>query len=177
MVVRLNLVSYSRDIANPDLDRFLSAWSHHHCPRPNLFASWASFRGGHDSSALSYVHNCWNLFLLHSSNLFAPQRRHCHCNSLSSDHFDRAPVWLYITFVLKLTRGFEANARDDTNKNIKEFYATRNVIPLLLIFYYHVVELVLMSGYKPELAKEIQHFTQKEKTSEYYKGYSKIKFT
>lgn len=58
---------------------------------------------------------------------------------------------------------------------MQEFHTTRNPIPLILIFYYHVVELVLLVGYKPELKKEIEKYTELEKNSDYYKSYNKIR--
>lgn len=92
-----------------------------------------------------------------------------------------------IRLCLTLTRVFEKDARDDTNKNVKEFKKTGNFIPLVLVFYYHVVcsrklyefllpqvEVVLMTGYQPDLKKEIERFTEQEKKSEYYKSFGKI---
>jgi hypothetical protein len=74
----------------------------------------------------------------------------------------------------KSIRGYEPNTRDDTKKNMEEFHKTRNPIPLILIFYYHMVELVLLAGVKPELKKEIEKFTELEKKSTYYNSFNKI---
>jgi uncharacterized membrane protein YGL010W len=55
-------------------------------------------------------------------------------------------------------RFFEPLGRDDTNKNLSEFASSKNVVPLLLIFYYHWVELLFLIGYKPELKQEIMEY-------------------
>ena len=38
---------------------------------------------------------------------------------------------------------------DDTEMNLADFRRTRNPIPLLLVFYYHAVELLFALGYRP----------------------------
>lgn len=65
---------------------------------------------------------------------------------------------LIIPFIIQTQVGhkcFEIEGRDDTERNIKEFLQTKNPIPLLLIFYYHMVELLLLLGYRPKLKEEI----------------------
>ena len=52
--------------------------------------------------------------------------------------------------------------RDDTEKNLREFAETKNPIPLVLVFYYHLVEIVLNVGYRPALRKDIAVFTTTE---------------
>lgn len=46
--------------------------------------------------------------------------------------------------------------------NFEEFFRTRNPIPLLLIFFYHVVEIVLRLGYRPQLKDTIARHMQAE---------------
>jgi len=55
---------------------------------------------------------------------------------------------------------FEADARDDTEENITAFRLSKNPIPLLLIFHYHMIELLMMLGYRPKLRNEIDHYTK-----------------
>lgn len=44
---------------------------------------------------------------------------------------------------------FEPQGRDDTELNLTEFAHTGRVVPILLIFYYHWVELAFICGYNP----------------------------
>eukprot|EP00994_Dinema_validum_P009502 NODE_944_length_1214_cov_94.877253_g711_i0.p1 GENE.NODE_944_length_1214_cov_94.877253_g711_i0~~NODE_944_length_1214_cov_94.877253_g711_i0.p1 ORF type:complete len:240 (-),score=54.13 NODE_944_length_1214_cov_94.877253_g711_i0:151-870(-) len=59
-------------------------------------------------------------------------------------------------------RCLEPKGRDDTQKNVAEFTLTHNPIPLLLIFYYHLVALLFQLGYRPALRKQIATHTQAE---------------
>lgn len=56
---------------------------------------------------------------------------------------------------------FEAG-RDDTDKNLTELRRTGNPVPILLVFYYHLVEIALAAGYRPRLASDIRRFTEVE---------------
>ncbi len=58
-------------------------------------------------------------------------------------------------------RVFE-QGRDDTKRNLAELRQTKNPIPTLLVFFYHLVELALALGYKPALREEIARFTSAE---------------
>jgi uncharacterized membrane protein YGL010W len=58
-------------------------------------------------------------------------------------------------------RVFE-RGRDDTALNLAEFGATRNPAPLLLVPYYHLVEVLLAAGYRPRLRQEIAEATREE---------------
>jgi hypothetical protein len=49
---------------------------------------------------------------------------------------------------------------DDTEKNLAELRRTKNPIPILLVFYYHLVEILLAAGYRPRLKEEIDSFTR-----------------
>ena len=72
---------------------------------------------------------------------------------------------LVVPFMIQTQIGhklFEPGQRDDTEKNIKEFLATKNPIPLALIFYYHMVELWLLLGVQPALKQEIEGHMQRE---------------
>jgi uncharacterized membrane protein YGL010W len=67
-----------------------------------------------------------------------------------------------VTFALQLRIGhgvFEAG-RDDTEMNLGELRRTKNPIPILLVFYYHLVELALAAGYRPSLRETIAGFTR-----------------
>lgn len=61
---------------------------------------------------------------------------------------------------------FEPEGRDDTEKNMVEFQKTGHPIPLLLIFYYHWVEVFFMFGYKPELKSRVEFFRDSYKFPE-----------
>eukprot|EP00389_Voromonas_pontica_P001203 GDKH01001794.1.p1 GENE.GDKH01001794.1~~GDKH01001794.1.p1 ORF type:complete len:197 (+),score=17.75 GDKH01001794.1:193-783(+) len=57
---------------------------------------------------------------------------------------------------------FEPEGRDDTYLNVKEARESGSYFPLLLIFFYHLVDGALRLGYRPELRKEIAALTKKE---------------
>jgi uncharacterized membrane protein YGL010W len=44
---------------------------------------------------------------------------------------------------------------DDTAMNVAELRRTKNPIPILLIFFYHLVELLFALGYRPALQREV----------------------
>ena len=58
---------------------------------------------------------------------------------------------------------FEAG-RDDTKQNLAELARTKNPIPIVLVFFYHLVEIALAAGYRPALAREIHGHTEREQT-------------
>lgn len=57
---------------------------------------------------------------------------------------------------------FEPNGRDDTEKNVNEFKQTKNPVPLLLIFYYHWVELFFLCGFFLDLNQQVEKAKQNE---------------
>jgi len=68
------------------------------------------------------------------------------------------------TFAVQVAIGhgsFEGG-RDDTNQNLAEFRTSRNPIPLLLVFYYHLVEIFFALGYRPRLERDVAVFTARE---------------
>ncbi|HSO32366.1 MAG TPA: hypothetical protein VLT33_07620 [Labilithrix sp.] len=69
-----------------------------------------------------------------------------------------------VTFAaqLRLGHGVFEGGRDDTDKNLAELGKTRNPVPILLVFYYHLVEIALAAGYRPALARDIRRFTEAE---------------
>jgi uncharacterized membrane protein YGL010W len=72
-----------------------------------------------------------------------------------------------VTFATQLRVGhghFEAGL-DDTDKNLAELRATKNPIPILLVFYYHLVELALAAGYRPALKRDIDAFAAIERAA------------
>jgi uncharacterized membrane protein YGL010W len=78
-----------------------------------------------------------------------------------------AVVLFALTFGAQVGIGHRVyeSGRDDTEKNIAELRRTKNPIPILLVFYYHLVELFLASGYRPALARDIHAFTERELAS------------
>jgi uncharacterized membrane protein YGL010W len=78
-----------------------------------------------------------------------------------------AAVTFALTFSAQVLIGhriFE-EGRDDTEKNLAELRRTKNPIPILLVFYYHLVELFLAVGYRPQLKRDIAIFTERELAS------------
>lgn len=63
---------------------------------------------------------------------------------------------------LRLGHAFFEEGRDDTNQNIAELRRTKNPVPILLVFYFHLVEIVLAAGYRPSLKREIDAFAADE---------------
>ena len=59
---------------------------------------------------------------------------------------------LAFAFQTRVGHGVYERGLDDTAMNLAEFRRTRNPIPLLLVFYYHPLELLFALGYRPELA-------------------------
>lgn len=56
---------------------------------------------------------------------------------------------------------FEAGI-DDTAMNLAEVRRTWNPIPLVLVFYYHALELLFAAGYRPALAAAMEHHREAE---------------
>jgi uncharacterized membrane protein YGL010W len=78
-----------------------------------------------------------------------------------------AVVLFTVTFTVQLRLGhavFEGG-RDDTDKNLAELRRTKNPIPILLVFYYHLVELAFAVGYRPRLRDNVAAFTRAELTA------------
>ena len=59
-----------------------------------------------------------------------------------------------LAFVLqtRVGHGVYEHGLDDTAMNLAELRRTGNPIPVLLVFYYHALELLFAVGYRPELA-------------------------
>ncbi len=70
-----------------------------------------------------------------------------------------------VTFGAQVGIGHRIEGRDDTDKNLAELARTKNPIPILLVFYYHLVELFLAAGYRPTLAAAIRAHTEHELAS------------
>jgi uncharacterized membrane protein YGL010W len=45
---------------------------------------------------------------------------------------------------------------DDTDDNLRELARTKNPVPILLVFYYHLVEVLFAAGYRPALRREME---------------------
>jgi uncharacterized membrane protein YGL010W len=58
--------------------------------------------------------------------------------------------------------GVYENGVDDTERNIAELKQTKNPVPIVLIFYYHLVELLFAAGYRPSLRKAVESHTRAE---------------
>ena len=52
---------------------------------------------------------------------------------------------------------------DDTAMNVAELRRTKNPIPILLIFFYHLVELLFALGYRPALQREVARHQETER--------------
>jgi uncharacterized membrane protein YGL010W len=59
---------------------------------------------------------------------------------------------LAFVFQTRIGHGVYEHGLDDTAMNLAELRRTRNPIPVLLVFYYHALELLFALGYRPELA-------------------------
>ncbi len=55
-------------------------------------------------------------------------------------------------FQTRVGHGIFERGLDDTAMNLAEFRRTKNPIPLLLVFYYHALELLFAAGYRPTVA-------------------------
>jgi uncharacterized membrane protein YGL010W len=76
-----------------------------------------------------------------------------------------AIVLFAVTFAIQIRVGhgiYEAG-RDDTEQNLAELRRTKNPIPILLVFYYHLVELAFAAGYRPALRAEVDRFTREHR--------------
>jgi len=70
-----------------------------------------------------------------------------------------------IGFVIQTKVGHrlcEEGGRDDTERNIEELKRSKNPIPILLIFYYHLLELLFAGGYRPKLKFRVDLYRKKE---------------
>ncbi|MBN7548405.1 DUF962 domain-containing protein [Mycobacteroides abscessus] len=73
-----------------------------------------------------------------------------------------------IAFVAQLRVGhalFEGG-RDDTELNLREFKRTHNPIPLLLVFFYHYVDVAFRAGYRPAVRKCVARYAAAELAAE-----------
>jgi uncharacterized membrane protein YGL010W len=59
---------------------------------------------------------------------------------------------LAFAFQTRVGHGVYEHGLDDTTMNLAELRRTGNPIPVLLVFYYHALELLFALGYRPELA-------------------------
>ncbi len=58
--------------------------------------------------------------------------------------------------------GIFERGRDDTRLNLAELRKSWNPVPLLLVPYYHLVEVLLAAGYRPALRREIDEHARRE---------------
>lgn len=63
---------------------------------------------------------------------------------------------------VRIGHGVFERGRDDTELNLAEFGRTRNPVPLLLVFYYHLVEVAFALGYRPALRRRVEQAMQAE---------------
>ena len=59
-------------------------------------------------------------------------------------------------FQTRVGHGVFEQEIDDTEKNVAELRRTGNPIPILLVFYYHLLELLFAAGYRPALCRAIE---------------------
>ncbi len=64
---------------------------------------------------------------------------------------------------MRVGHGVFEGGRDDTKRNVEELWRTRNPVPVLLIFFYHAVEVAFALGYRPDLAREVERHRQLER--------------
>ncbi len=65
-------------------------------------------------------------------------------------------------FQTRIGHGVFEHGVDDTAMNLAEFRRTRNPIPLVLVFYYHALELLFAAGYRPALAATMRAHRARE---------------
>jgi uncharacterized membrane protein YGL010W len=65
-------------------------------------------------------------------------------------------------FQTRVGHGIFERGVDDTTMNLAEFRRTHNPIPLLLVFYYHALELLFALGYRPALATTMYEHRARE---------------
>lgn len=69
---------------------------------------------------------------------------------------------LAFVFQTRVGHGVFEQGRDDTAMNLAEFRRTKNPIPLVLVFYYHAVELLFAAGYRPAVAATMHAHRDRE---------------
>ena len=72
---------------------------------------------------------------------------------------------VFVVFFVVQTRvghGVYENGIDDTEQNLAELRKTKNPVPILLVFYYHLLELLFAVGYRPGLRDAVNAHTQLE---------------
>jgi uncharacterized membrane protein YGL010W len=94
------------------------------------------------------------------------------CRALGLRFLALAPSWAAATAALTFALAFAAQirvghgifegGRDDTKDNLAELGRTKNPIPILLVFYYHLVEIALAAGYRPALDRDIRAYRDAE---------------
>ena len=62
----------------------------------------------------------------------------------------------------EIDEGVFEDGLDDTNQNVAELRRTKNPIPIVLVFYYHLVELLFAAGYRPALRDAVAVHTRAE---------------
>jgi uncharacterized membrane protein YGL010W len=65
---------------------------------------------------------------------------------------------LAFVFQTRIGHGLFERGVDDTEENLTELRRTRSVIPVVLIFYYHLVEVLFAVGYRPALRTAMERY-------------------
>jgi uncharacterized membrane protein YGL010W len=65
-------------------------------------------------------------------------------------------------FQTRIGHGVFEEGVDDTSSNIAELRRTKNPVPILLVFYYHLVELLFAIGYRPVLRATMERHREEE---------------
>ena len=76
-----------------------------------------------------------------------------------------AAVGLFVVpFVIQTRVGHQIYEQgiDDTEKNLAELRRRLDPIPILLVFYYHLVEILFAFGYRPALRREVERYRDDE---------------
>ena len=53
---------------------------------------------------------------------------------------------------------FEPKGRDDADNHFAELFKTKNPIPILLVFYYKMVEILLALNYRPDIQRTVLYY-------------------
>jgi uncharacterized membrane protein YGL010W len=69
---------------------------------------------------------------------------------------------LAFVFQTRVGHGVYEHGLDDTAMNLAELRRTGNPIPVLLVFYYHALELLFAVGYRPEMAATMHAHRSRE---------------
>ena len=65
-------------------------------------------------------------------------------------------------FQTQVGHGVFERGIDDTDKNLAELRRTGNPVPIVLVFYYHLIEILFAIGYRPALRRAVEQQRDEE---------------